>query len=159
MSRALVLPNGTRPSNLQLPDTVRAMPIDSDLYDICSRLKELSDRLHVVLLENGGDSSWAIMESCLDGVERLIFKCDRLDGTVIKRLQKIMSVPLDARYEQLEKENYRFQQQHEADELDRLYESMGRPMWTELDRCGFIDNRPVSYPKSPKKQAKGRLPA
>jgi hypothetical protein len=31
-------------------------------------------------------------------------------------------------------------------EFEDLYESMGRPMWTDLERCGFIQ-RGSSYAK------------
>lgn len=157
MGRTLLLPGGARPSNLNLPDSMDAVPIESDLYNICERLKELSPRLHVVYIEGDLERPWTIMEECIDGVSRTVFCCSTLNAEVITRVERIMRIPLETRYAQAEKENELYEKAAAEEEFERLYENMGRPLWTELDKCGFIDSRPVSYPKNPRKQLAGRV--
>jgi hypothetical protein len=147
MSSALTLPSGTRPSNLHLPEGMTATFIDADMYDICERVKEISPRLAIVLLEHDSKYAYAIIENCVDGVERLVFKVQQLDGRVIDKLRKIMALPLEHRIIELEKEHERILADYKEQQLEDMYDRIGRPMWTDLERCGFIQ-RPVSYPKA-----------
>lgn len=150
--RSLILPQGVAPTNLRLRESVRARYIDSDLYDICRRLKELHPAVYVVELTEGDMIAWSVMEDCPDGVQRLIFKCgygqkiDALDGRVITHLQKIMHVPFAHRYEAACKEIDAADAQRKDDELEKLFEDVGRPMWTQLEHDGFIQ-RNRSYAK------------
>lgn len=147
MSSGIILPGSTAPSNLRLADNVRAIPIDSDLYDICERVKQISPKLRIVQLDNNKTAVWMVLELCEDNVERKVLKTDALDGRVLKRLEYIMGVPFEHRYKMLEEENRKYEAQYKEDALDKLYEDMGRPMWTQLERDGFIDGRNVSFPK------------
>lgn len=145
----IILPGSAMPSNLVVPEGVVAESVESDLYSICERVKEISESLHIVLLK--GDPrgmNFAIMERCEDGVARLIYKVKELDARVLERLRYLMAVPFEQRFEQVEKDNHRWEQAQHEEQLEDLYERLGRPMWTELERCGFIDGRPVSYPKA-----------
>lgn len=148
MTQSLILPSGQCPTNLSLPPGATATYVDADMFDICERVREISDRLLIVLLEHSATEtmSYSIMEHCDDGVARQIFKVKALDARVLDKLRELMSVPLAERYRRVEAENHRFEQADHEDAMDRLYEDMGRPMWTELEKCGFIQ-RGVSYPK------------
>ena len=157
MASALTLPDGVRPSNLHLPAGATATFIDGDLYDICARMRELDPNLYAVLLEHGGTGySYAIMERCADGVERLIFKVRELDNRVIDKLREIMAIPLEHRYRELEKREYKLEEERRERELDELYERMGAPMWGLMERTGF-SQRPVSYPKAGVAGGRGSL--
>lgn len=145
---AITLPAGTAPSNLVLPPGIEPRMVESDVYGICERVAEISPRLKVVVLE-GQEHPFAIMESCDDGVERLVFKVRELDNRVVEKLRRIMAMPLSERLRQIERDERRFKEQERERELEELYERVGRPMWTLLDRCGFLEApRGVSYPKA-----------
>lgn len=155
MASTLLLPGGSAPSNLHLAEGVTARFVDSDMYSICDRLAELSPRLHVEeLVDTATDShSYSIMEECGDGVSRLVFKTKELDARVVDKARYIMNVPFEQRFaeaERIEQENTAYQ--HEQ-EMERLYEQVGRPMLTQLAKDNFID-RSVSYPiVNPKRKA------
>lgn len=141
---ALALP--TTPSNLKLPPSVWHKIVDADVYGICDRIREVSASLFIVLLENDPVHNFAIMERCEDGAERLVFKVVELDGRVVQKLEHLQAIPLKERFEQIERENHRFEEQERERQVDDLYERVGAPMWRDLEQCGFIQ-RPVSYPK------------
>lgn len=132
---------------MHLPEGAKAYLVESDVYGICEQIAEISPRLHVFLLTDDAKYAYAITEHCEDNVERLVFKVKELDGRVIKRLRTLMAKPLLQRLDEIEKENHRFEQQELDDELERLYEELGRPMWTQLEHDGFIQ-RSISYPKA-----------
>lgn len=143
----ITIPGSCAPSNLHLSPEVRVSTmIDGDMYEICKRIEEVSDRLFIIDLQHDDKHTYAIMERCDDGVERLVYKVKELDGRVITKLQKMMKKTLSERYEALEREEHRLNEQAREDELDRLYEEVGAPMLTELEKCGFIQ-RGISYPK------------
>lgn len=136
-----------RPSNLVLPEGTAVTEVESDLYNICDRVKGISPRLSIILADSGEKYAFIVMEHCADGVERLVFKVRELDGRVVKRLEQLMAMPLAARYEELEKQAYRLEQEEHENQMEELYERLGRPMWTQLEHDGFIQ-RGVSYPKT-----------
>lgn len=138
---------GTVPANLVLPPGTLPVPVNSDMYRICDRIREIDESLYIVLLE-GQKYPYAIMENCKDGTSRLVFKVYELDARVLDKLRRLMSMPLHYRIKKLEQENHRFEQQEHEQEMERLYEEIGRPMWTMLEKCGFIDGRGVSFPKA-----------
>lgn len=142
------------PNNLSLPPGVAAAYCDGDMYNICARVAEISSRLSVVALQGQEDKfTHIIVEEGPDGVERMVFRVGpaaqikELDGRVIDKLKELFSVDFKERIRRLEEENDRFEKAYKEQQAEELYERMGRPMWTELERCGFIQ-RPVSYPKT-----------
>ncbi len=146
MASTLILPGGVVPSNLHLDPSVRASQVTADVYMICDRIAEVSPRLFIEELVRDGKKSYAIMEYCDDGVARLVFKTKELDARVVEKVQYLRHVPFEKRFqiaEDIEQKNAR--EQHE-NYMEKLYEQIGRPMWTQLEKDGFID-RPVSYPK------------
>lgn len=148
MGRNVIVPTGLAPSNLSLPPGNTARFVDSDLYNICERIKQVSPRLQVVLLEDGrGSHTWAIMENCEDGVLRLVKKYRELDGRVITDMQRLLALPFEQRLEQALEEAEEAERKEREREMEALYERLGRPMWTQLEHDGFIETRPKSYPK------------
>ncbi|MGZ6852643.1 MAG: hypothetical protein ACXVGB_00665 [Mycobacteriaceae bacterium] len=156
MATKLHLPTGIAPTNLHLRDTVSVRFVENDIYDIAKRMQEVSSRLYAIEAEEHGRVAWIIMEHCEDGVDRLVFRTPHFDGRVIAKLKYLMSVDLHTRLDIIEREEYRFEEARKEAELDELYEKIGRPMWTDLEKTGFI-TRPVSYPKSGVTGGKGSL--
>lgn len=157
MQHALDLHLPFKPSNLEVPYGYSDVHVDGDLYNICERVKEISPDLFIIPLPEGsGPWRFSIGERCKDGVERLVFHTRELDGRVVDELRRIMAMPLNERLRKLEQEEHQFDADERERQLDELYETVGRPMWTELEKCGFIQ-RGVSYPKSGATGGKGSL--
>lgn len=136
-----------RPTNLHLPPEAEAIPVDSDLYEICERIKEISRDLYILLtIYPDGGQTYVIMEKCKDGVDRLCYRVKELDGRVLDKLRWMLHMPLDERLAKLEAEEYKIEEERIDQEHEELYERVGGPMWHDLEKCGFIQ-RPVSYPK------------
>ena len=144
---SVIIPESARPSNLHFGDDVHVRMIDSDMYNICDRLREINPNLSVVAAMRGDEILYNIMESCPDGVERRIFKAKELDARVLKHIERIMGIPFEHRFEEACKEIDRYEAAQKEEQLDELYERLGRPMWTQLEHDGFIDGRNVSYAK------------
>lgn len=146
MSSSLILPSRTAPTNLHLRDSVQTRYVDGDLYDIAKRLAELSKDLFIVEMSEHDAHAYAIMEHCADGVERLVFKVKELDARVLDRVREIMHVPFEHRFAAAAADVDRHEAAQKENELDELYERVGRPMLTQLEHDGFIQ-RGTSYAK------------
>lgn len=143
----LILPGHIAPSNLHLLPGQSSAFVEGDLFNIAERVREVDRSLQVVQL-NDPEYPYAVMEFCGDGVERLVFKVKALDGRVIERLRYLMARPLDERLRELEADEYKWEAERKEQELEELYERVGAPMWTQLDRDGFIaGGRGLSYAK------------
>ena len=156
MTATLYLPDRSAPSNLHLRPGTGVRLVSSDLYSICERMKEISPNLFAVELDEGDSMCYAIMEDCKDGVVRLFYKVKKLDGRVLDKLREALAMPAAERIRMLEREEYTMEEERKANELENLYETIGRPMWTQLEKDAFID-RPVSYPKPGVTGGKGSL--
>lgn len=146
MATSLSLPSHTAPSNLHLRPSVQTRFVDSDMFDIAKRLDELSKALYIVEMTEYDDHAYAIMEHCVDGIDRLVFKVDALDARVIDRVREIMGVPFEHRFAVAEAAEDKHNAERKDNELEELYENLGRPMLTQLEHDGFIQ-RSVSYAK------------
>lgn len=135
------------PSNLEIPPWMKTKYVSGDLYNICLRVKQISDDLHVIPLDGDGPYHFAIAEDCPDGVTRLVFRCQELDNRAIEHLQEIMFLDFKERVAAFDKEQEKAEAARKEEELEELYERVGAPMQTELERAGFIQ-RPISYPKT-----------
>lgn len=145
-----------KPSNLSVPPGMGVrVYVDGDVYDICTRLAEVSPALQVITL-TGQENKYThvIAENCDDGVTRLIFKVGPaskdtplLDGRVVEKCQRLLQQPMDKRIEALDKEAKAWEEADREYRHEKLYEEMGRPMLHQLEKSGFIQ-RPVSYPKA-----------
>lgn len=149
MATGLVLPGQCRPSNLILPEGARVELVEADLYNICNRIREElehGERLFVILQEDH-PKPWVVMEHADDGTDMMVLRAEELDGRIIADLRYMLSVPLSKRLDAIEAMEARHEEQRKSDELDELYENLGRPMWSQLEHDGFIETRPRSYPK------------
>lgn len=148
MARSLILPDSTRPTNLHLRPSVRVRHIDSDLFDVCQRVRGISEDLYLVEMSEGDEYAFAVMERCADGIDRLVFKTAELDARVLEKLRYLMAKPLPERLAEIEKMEYKHERDEEEAEHERLYETLGGPMLRELDRNGFLGApRGTSYAK------------
>lgn len=125
--------------------------VESDLYHICERIKEIDPRLFIIQLSAGDRCSYAVMERCDDGVERLVSRHIELDARVLDKMLELRSIPFEKRFAAIEAQIDKEEEERRTKESEEFYERMGGPMYTELANCGFID-RVQSYPK-----VKGRL--
>lgn len=145
---------GGIPDNLNIPPMGHRAPVvEGDVYNICERLKEYNPSLFIVFHPED-DHPYVIMERTERGSEEFVYKTKELDARIFDRLDYIQRVPLSKRLDIIEAEEKAWELAWKEQELDDLYERVGRPMWTELDKTGFID-RPTSYPlKKVKKDRK-----
>lgn len=152
MATNLILPEGTKPSNLHLnPNTDKARLVTADMFQIAERIREISDKLYIVELEReteeGTAFGFAIMEDCEDGMQRLVFRASQvgmeskqgigLDGRVLERLRYIMSVPLHQRIAICDKDREKWEAEQAEHALEQLYERMGGAMYNQLHHDGF----------------------
>lgn len=148
MARSIALPDSVRPSNLHLRESVRIRHIDSDLFDVCKRVGEISERLYIVELSEGQEYAFVVMERCEDNVDRRVFKVAELDGRVLDKLRYLMARPLPERLAEIERMEGKFEADRREEEVEGLYERLGAPMLPLLDRLGFLGApRGTSYPK------------
>jgi hypothetical protein len=152
-----------RPTNLHLTPFYKnedglliinkAKVVTSDIYMICERIKEINPRLYLLELEQdsreGQRFGYAIMEKCIDGVDRVIFRVtkDRLDARVLEKLRYIMALDLNERIAVCDREREREEKAQAEAASEEIWNSVGGPMWVELERDGFIETRPISYRK------------
>lgn len=146
---ALTLP---APSNLRVPRGTQTTLVESDVFNICERVKEISPSLYIFAIDppqQKGDRTYryAVCEHCADGVERLVIRVEELDARLIDNLRYMLAVPMSERLDRLEAQEREADEKRKEDQLSEMYERIGRPMLTDLEKCGFI-TRPVSYPKS-----------
>lgn len=144
---SIVIPGSAAPNNLHLSDKVKTAVVEADMYNICERIKEISPRLFIIHATDGPEDQFIIMENCEDGVERLVYKTKELDARVVEKLQWMRHVPLEQRVREIEADLEKYEAEEAEKSSEDLYERMGGPMWSELDRTGFIQ-RPKSYPKT-----------
>lgn len=137
-----------RPTNLHPPLGATAYEYSGDVYMVCDRIKEKwGDRLYVVVMDDGSNYNFTVMERCIDGEDRMVKKYKELTPAILQDIDFMLRIDLKQRIRILEKENEKWEKDWAEAAAERQYEEIGRPMWTELERAGFIQ-RPVSYPKA-----------
>lgn len=147
MARTLILPDRMAPSNLHLRPSVKTRFVESDVFDIVNRIKAIDENLYVLELHEGDRAAFAIMERSRDGVERLVMKVDELDGRVVDHLRYLDAVPLQHRLAVAEADIAKHEAGQKENELEELYENLGRDMWQQLEHDGFTGSRGVSFAK------------
>lgn len=148
----LVVPGSAAPPNLHLSDDVRAVMVEGDLYDICTRIAEIDPSLYILqLTDDAHNCQFAVMERCSDGVDRLVSKHQKLDQRILAKMMEFKAIPFEDRFDAICAEIDKEEEARREAESEEFYERMGGPMYSELARTGFID-RNISYPK-----IKGRL--
>ena len=143
----LILP-GITPANLRLDGRFKATMVTSDVYNICERLRELNARLFVHYLEDTmtGEGAYCIMELTTEG-EKLVFKVRELDARVVEEVRYLLHVPFAERFAASQRLLDKREAEQKEEELDQLYEDLGRQMWYQFEHDGFIEHRGTSYPK------------
>lgn len=122
--------------------------VSGDVYGICERIHDIDPSLRIRDRHEPGDGGfrYIVSEMCKDGIERWVCGVNELDARLVTRIQRILAVDLKDRLDEADKADARFKQQEHDDKLDAMVEKIGGPMESLLYKCGFIDNRPVSYP-------------
>lgn len=128
-------------------DDFGELVVEGDTHMVCDQLAKISPNLLVRRRKRLDNSyEYIVSEICIDGKERWVMRRDYLDPRLVKDIEYILHVPYEHRYAEAEKLEAKIEADNHEYELDKLYDQFGRPMLTELERCGFIQ-RPVSYPK------------
>lgn len=144
-----------RPTNLHPPLGSKAFEYSGDVYMVCERIKDkFGDRVYIVVMDDGSNYCFTAMERCDDGTDLMIKKYTELTPAIIDDLDFMLRIDLKQRIRILEAENDKWEKDWHEAAAERQYEEIGRPMWTELERSGFIQ-RPVSYPKAGVSGGKG----
>lgn len=146
MSR-IDIPGSAAPNNLHFAEDVKATIIESDLYDICSRLAEIDPTLFIILLEDGNDHRFTIMEHCSDGWDRLVWSVDQLDQRILQKAAYLKSVPFEHRFIEAEKLEAKMKTEQEAEAFEEFYDKLGGPMRAQLRHDGFIEGNFTDYAK------------
>jgi hypothetical protein len=92
---------------LPIPDNLVAKGyrhVESDLYNICERIKEVSPRLRLIFHERHPKKPWVVMEDCADGVERFVARYAVPDARILENLRYMLAVPFDERMKKVEAE-------------------------------------------------------
>lgn len=92
-----------RPNNLRLRSGEKLSLVESDVYNVCNRIKEIDPNL-TVLLHDGHPEPWVVMELGPDGVERFVCRRAELEPSILDHLRYIRAVPFEDRLRKLEKE-------------------------------------------------------
>jgi hypothetical protein len=143
----LVMPGLVAPSNLKRGGRFRSAQITSDIYNICTRLQELSPRLYLHWVEDtlhkDYDSkdqiAFVVTEITPDGTEAVVLKTRHLSPQIIEDVRYFMGVPLAQRAAEMIKKADKFEADAHESHMDRLYEEMGAPMLRQLYHDGFVD--------------------
>ena len=143
----IVIPGSSAPANLHLADGIKITMVESDMYNICERIREVDPSLFIVqLIDDARGCAYAIMEHCADDEDRLVYKTRELDARVIEKCRYLKAVPFEKRFAQIEEQIDKEEAEQRELEMEELYEQLGAPMLPDLYKTGFIDSRPTSYP-------------
>lgn len=143
----LDIPGSAAPNNLHFADDVRATIIESDLYDICTRLHEIDPTLFIILLEDGNSHRFTIMEHCADGWDRLVWSVNELDQRILQKAAYLKKIPFEHRLEEAEKVEAKMKAEQENDAFEEFYEKLGGPMRSQLRHDGFTEGNFTDYAK------------
>lgn len=96
--------------------------VESDVYNICTRIKEIDPNLSVVLHE-GHPQPWVVMERGPDGEDRFVSRYENLDARILEKLRYMLAVPFEKRLEVLTREVEEANKAHgrmNEEQIDRL---------------------------------------
>ena len=120
------------PSNMRIAGAPNAKlrVVESDVYNVCARIKEIDPRLEVVLHEDHPEP-WVVMEHCTDGVTRMVKRFPQLDASILDDLRYMLHVPFEERRRvveaQIEKDNAEFDRVDE-EKMERMAWDMRRAL-------------------------------
>jgi len=136
------------PTNLKFADGVKAEVVESDVYQICERLKKEHPRVFVIRIARDGEQRYIVNERDLEGTDWTLFSVDELDQRVIDKLDRIVKIPFEVRLKMAEKDELESKIAMEEEASDKFYENFGDPMRRQLLKDGFGSGTvTTSYPK------------
>ena len=147
------------PENLLLSGGQKSMLVESDVFDICERVREIDPNLFIVTLDHPVHEPYrfAVMENCPDNCARMVKRYEELDARVIDDLRYFAAKPLPERLREIERNEDKEKAEMHERELEEMYDAFGGAMWSQLDHDGFIaGGRGVSYAKRGVKSKVGR---
>lgn len=136
------------PSNLRIDMSGNRrgiMVVDSDLYKIADRIKEIDPRLMIVY-HDGHPEPFTIMEQCEDGVTRFVARYAELDQRILEDLRYMLHVPFEKRLAIVEREIDEKNAALEAIDEETL-DWIATEMRRDLVRTGFSD--PIGFKNFP----------
>lgn len=125
--------------------------VDSDLYNIAERVKEIDPSLVIVFHEDHPEP-FTVMEHCADGVTRFVKRYKVLDQRVLDDLRYMLSVPFDERLKIVERQIDRDNASLEAID-DETLDWLASEMRRDLVKTGFSD--PIGFTSYPLKKPRG----
>lgn len=127
--------------------------VTSDLFRIAERLQEIDRNLFIQSLDPpvrgfGHEYHFTIAEWIPElRREEFVMRVEELDARVIEACQRMLAIPFAKRFAEYEKLEAKWAEEERERQLDEMYEKVGGPMLPLLESCGFINSRPISYPK------------
>lgn len=92
-----------RPSNLRYTGNEQMQLVESDVFNVCQRIKELDPNLFVVL-HKGHEKPFVVVEMSRDGEERMVKRYAELTPSILHDLQRMLKIPWEQRFKQLARE-------------------------------------------------------
>lgn len=91
------------PTNIRTRKGERLLHVGSDVYNICERVKEIDTRLSIIVHE-GREKPFVVIERCDDGVERMVARYAELDARILEDLRRMLAIPATERVEKLQRQ-------------------------------------------------------
>lgn len=131
--------------------------VDSDLYNICERVKEISPRLRILHQPRRPDAPWIVFEQCTDGVERFVSRYSALDARILTDLRRMLAIPAKQRLAAAEKAVEEHNKKlSEAKTETEEFEKLAWGLQKSLVESNISRGAPVSRRKVSKKQRNGK---
>ena len=129
--------------------------VESDVYNVVNRIKEIDPRLYVVLHE-GDPKPWVVMEECADGETRFVKRYDELTPAILDDLRYMLAVPFEKRIEMLQREadaaNDAAKRHRESDEWQQFMWDFRKTAY----ECGLVHDRNyISRPNKGDRRKRG----
>lgn len=117
--------------------------VESDIFNVCNRIKEI-DRSLSILLQEGHERPWVVVELCADGEERLVKRYEELTPAILSDLRRMLAVPFQQRIDEMQKEadlaNDVARQQRESGKWEQFVDDFQKTLY----ECGFTHDRPYT---------------
>jgi hypothetical protein len=76
----------------------------------------------------------------------MVMKTDVLDGRVLEKMEYLLRVPFDKRFEEAERLEREAEDAIRKEAMEETYEAVGHDIHRQLWHDGFIEHRGTSYP-------------
>lgn len=140
-----------KPLNLRSEATM----VESDVYDICNRVREIDPDLTIHVNPDGHRFKFSVQHVDKVGNEYFVCGADELDARLVDRIQYMLHVPFEKRYAEVSAYEDKLRADLDKQQWDKFYENMGQRMFRQLATDGF-NNRVHTAHKSAKRQRAGR---